>query len=115
MLQAMNTGHDGCMSTGHGNSASDMLDRLATMSLTAMNIPLAAIKSQIASAIDIVVHLSRIGTKGRLVYEISEVNYFDGNNIILNPLYVFNLTDGLCPTGNKLIHDDKLIQHGLTF
>lgn len=114
MLQAMNTGHDGCMSTGHGNSASDMLDRLATMSLTAMNIPLAAIKSQIASAIDIVVHLSRIGTKGRRVYEISEVSYFDGHNIILNPIYLFDTTKGLCPTGNKLIHCDKLTQYGLT-
>ena len=114
MLQAMNTGHDGCMSTGHGNSASDMLDRLATMSLTAMNIPLAAIKSQIASAIDIVVHLSRISEKGRRVYEISEINYFDGNNIILNPLFLFDITKGLCSTGNTLIHQDKLAQYGFT-
>lgn len=114
MLQAMSTGHDGCMSTGHGNSASDMLDRLATMSLTAMNIPLAAIKSQIASAIDIVVHLSRIGKKGRRVYEISEVNYFDGTNIILNPLFLFDMNKGLCQTGNKLIHIDKLTQYGLS-
>lgn len=114
MLQAMNTGHDGCMSTGHGNSASDMLDRLATMTLTAMTIPLAAIKSQIASAIDIVVHLSRIGTKGRYVYEISEINYFDGNNIILNPIFLFDTNKGLLPTGNKLIHCDKLLQYGLT-
>ena len=114
MLQAMNTGHDGCMSTGHGNSANDMLERLATMSLTAMNIPLAAIKSQIASAIDIIVHLSRIGSKGRHVFEISEVTYFDGNNILLNPLFLYDLKSGLQPTGNKLIHNDKLIQYGFT-
>ena len=114
MLQAMNTGHDGCMSTGHGNSASDMLDRLATMSLTAMNIPLAAIKSQIASAIDIIIHLGRINKEGRRVLEISEINHFDGNNIVLNPLFIFKQNIGLVVTGNKLIHKDKLIQHNLS-
>ena len=114
MLQAMNTGHDGCMSTGHGNSASDMLDRLATMSLTAMNIPLAAIKSQIASAIDIIIHLGRINKEGRRVLEISEINHFDGNNIVLNPLFIFKQNIGLVATGNKLIHKDKLIQHNLS-
>lgn len=114
MVQAMSTGHEGCMSSAHSNSARDMLDRLATMSLTAMDIPLAAIKSQIASAIDIVIHLSRIGSIGRRVYEICEVNYFDGTNIVLNPLYLFDMTKGLYPTGNELIHRDKLIQHGLT-
>ena len=101
------------MSTGHGNSASDMLERLATMSLTAMNIPLVAIKSQIASAIDIVIHLSRLGSTGRRIFEISEVNYFDGQNIILNPLFLFDIKKGLYPTGNTLIHNEKLIQYGL--
>lgn len=114
MLQAMNTGHDGCMSTGHGNSASDMLDRLGTMALTAMNIPLNAIKSQIASAIDIIVHLGRINSKGRHVLEISEISHFDGQCIILNPLFVYDYKEGLIPTGNTLIHKDKLIQFNLS-
>lgn len=114
MLQAMNTGHDGCMSTGHGNSAYDMLDRLATMALTAMNIPLAAIKSQIASAIDIIIHLGRIGKHGRRVLEISEINFFDGQNIILNPLFLYSPNSGLLATGNSLIHTEKLIQNDLS-
>ena len=114
MLQAMNTGHDGCMSTGHGNSASDMLERITTMALTAMNIPLNAIKSQIASAIDIVVHLGRTNSKGRRVLEISEIDCFNGQNIVLNPLYNFDYDKGLISTGNKLIHKDKLLQHNLS-
>ena len=114
MLQAMNTGHDGCMSTGHGNSASDMLDRLATMSLTAMNIPLAAIKSQIASAIDIIIHLGRINKEGRRVLEISEISHFDGNTILLNQLFIHKQNLGLVATENDLIHKDKLIQHNLS-
>lgn len=114
MIQAMNTGHDGCMSTGHSNSALDMLDRLATMSLTAMNIPISAIKSQIASAIDIVIHLGKINKEGRRVLEISEISHFDGNNIILNPLFLYKQNIGLLHTGNNLIHKDKLIQHNLS-
>lgn len=114
MLQAMNTGHDGCMSTGHGNSANDILNRISTMALTGMNIPLAAIKSQIASAIDIIIHLGRIGKQGRRVLEISEVDSFDGQNIILNPLFLYKQNLGLISTGNNLIHTDKLIQHDLS-
>lgn len=114
MLQAMNTGHDGCMSTGHGNSANDMLERIATMALTAMNIPLNAIKSQIASAIDIIVHLGRTSSKGRRVLEISEIDHFNGQDIVLNPLYIFDYDKGLISTGNKLIHKDKILQHNLS-
>jgi pilus assembly protein CpaF len=114
MLQAMNTGHDGCMATGHGNSASDMLERIATMALTAMNIPLPAIKSQIASAIDIIIHLGRTNSKGRRVLEISEIDCFNGQNIIINPLYTFDYNKGLISTGNKLIHKDKILQHNLS-
>lgn len=114
MLQAMNTGHDGCMSTGHANSASDMLSRLATMSLTAMDIPLAAIKSQIASAIDIIIHLGRLNDKSRRVLEITEIDHFDGRDIILNPLFIHEHNKGLTPTGNKLIHTHKLLQHGIS-
>lgn len=112
MLQAMDTGHDGCMSTGHSNSAKDMLNRLSTMSLMAMDIPLAAIKAQISSALDIIVHLGRMSDKSRKVLEIYEVDYFDGNEIILNPLFLYDLNSGLTPTGNKLIHTDKLERHG---
>lgn len=114
MLQAMNTGHDGCMSTGHGNSASDMLERLATMVITAMDIPLTAIKSQIASAIDIIIHLGKMGKQGRRVLEINEIHYFDGQNIILNPLFLYDQHLGLISTGNNLIHTDKLLQYDLS-
>lgn len=111
MLQAMDTGHDGCMSTGHANSASDMLNRLSTMSLMAMDIPLAAIKSQIASALDILVHLGRMNDKSRKILEISEVDGFDGRDIILNTLYRYDIQSGLIATGNKLKHTDKLLRH----
>ena len=109
MLQAMNTGHDGCMSTGHANSCLDMLNRLLAMSLSAVDIPLTALKSQIASAIDIIIHLGRLSDKSRCVLEICEVAQFDGNDIILNPLFVFDHASGLIHTGNKLIHTDKLL------
>ena len=112
MLQAMNTGHDGCMSTGHANSANDMINRLSTMSLTAMDIPLNAIKSQIASAIDIIIHLGRINDRSRRVLEIVEIDKFDGHEIILNPIFTYDSQSGLIPTGNNLIHTTKLIRHG---
>lgn len=112
MLQAMDTGHDGCMSTGHSNSASDMLNRLSTMSLMAMDIPLAAIKSQITSALDIIIHLGRMSDKSRKVLEICEIDYFDGKDIILNTLFKYDLNSGLTPTGNRLKHTDKLQRHG---
>lgn len=108
----MDTGHDGCMSTGHSNSAYDMINRLSTMSLMAMDIPLAAIKSQIASALDIIVHLGRTSDKSRKVLEICEIDSFDGRDIILNPLFRYNIDTGLTSTGNKLKHINKLLQHG---
>lgn len=112
MLQAMDTGHDGCMSTGHSNSAVDMLNRLSTMSLMAMDIPLAAIKSQIASALDIIIHLGRMSDKSRKVLEISEIDHFDGKDIVMNTLFKYDLNSGLTPTGNRLKHTDKLLRHG---
>lgn len=114
MLQAMDTGHDGCMSTGHSNSAYDMLNRLSTMSLMAMDIPLNAIKSQICSALDIIIHLGRISDKSRKVLEICEIDSFDGRDIILNTLFKYNIDTGLVSTGNRLKHCDKLLQHGYT-
>ena len=89
MLQAMNTGHDGSLSTGHGNSPKDMLSRLETMVLTAADLPLGAIRSQIASAIDILIHLGRLRDRSRKVLSIVEVGDCINGEIKLNPLYEF--------------------------
>ena len=91
MLQAMNTGHDGSLSTGHANSTADMLSRLETMVLQgAEGLPLVAIRQQIASAVDIIIHLSRLRDHSRKTMAITEVVGIDENNrIILNPLYEF--------------------------
>lgn len=122
MLQAMNTGHDGSLSTGHANSTEDMLSRLETMVLSAAQIPLEAIRQQIASAIDIIIHLSRIRDKSRKVMEISEVmGYMDGK-IQLNPLFVYEEEGETCDkkvigslkrTGNKIINRHKLKMAGI--
>lgn len=114
MLQAMDTGHNGCMSTGHANSASDMLGRLETMSLMAMDIPISAVKSQIASGLDIIVHLGRTRDGARKVLEITEIDCFDGRDIILNPLYRYDIQQGLIRTTNKMIHTDKLLASGFS-
>ena len=90
MLQAMNTGHDGSLSTGHANSTEDMLSRLETMVLQgAAGLPLEAIRQQIASAVDIIIHLSRLRDKSRKTMEITEVVGYENGKIILNPLYKF--------------------------
>lgn len=90
MLQAMNTGHDGSLSTGHANSTQDMLSRLETMVLQgAAGLPLEAIRQQIASAVDIIIHLSRLRDKSRKTMEICEVLGYENGQIVLNPLYVF--------------------------
>lgn len=89
MLSAMNTGHDGSLSTGHGNSPKDMLSRLETMVLMGVEIPLAAVRSQIASALDIIIHLGRLRDKSRKVLSIMEVGAYEDGEIRLNPLYQF--------------------------
>lgn len=90
MLQAMNTGHDGSLSTGHANSTKDMLSRLETMVLMgAEGLPLEAIRQQISSAVDIIIHLSRLRDHSRKTMEISEVMGIKDGEIELNPLYVF--------------------------
>lgn len=89
MLQCLNTGHDGSMSTGHANSGRDMLSRLENMVLMGMELPLGAIRQQIASGIDIIVHLGRLRDKSRRVLEITEIVGCENNEIKLNPLYVF--------------------------
>jgi len=92
MLQAMNTGHDGSLSTGHANSSYDILSRLETMVLQGSEgLPLDAVRQQIASAVDIIIHLSRLRDKSRKTMEIAEVSGYDREKrqIMLNPLFVF--------------------------
>lgn len=109
MLQAMNTGHDGSISTGHSNSLQDMLIRLETMVLAGVDIPLLAIRQQISSAIDIMIHIQKIRGKGRRVIDISEVKHIKDNKIILNPLYTYDMNiDKLVVTDNDIFHKGKL-------
>ena len=89
MLQAYNTGHDGSLSTGHANSASDMMTRLETMVLMGMDMPVTAVRDQIGAALDIVVHLGRIRDKSRKVLEISEVRGVENGRVRLEPLFRF--------------------------
>ena len=114
MLQAMNTGHDGSLSTGHGNSPADMLTRLETMVLMGTEMPLSAIRAQIASALDIMVHLERFRDGSRKVVEIAEVAGYEDGAIRLSPLFLYRgreeegrtglgrSTGGLFATGNRL-------------
>ncbi len=89
MMQCLNTGHEGSMSTGHANSARDMLSRLENMILMGMEIPLEAIRRQMATGIDIIVHLGRLRDKSRRVLEIVEVTGYEEQGIRLNTLYEF--------------------------
>lgn len=89
LLAAMNTGHDGSLSTGHANSPADMLNRLETLVLMGLDLPLAAIRQQIASGIDLLVHLGRLRDKSRRVLEISEVGEVVDGRIMLHTLYKF--------------------------
>lgn len=89
LLQALNTGHDGSLSTGHANSPADMLSRLETLVLMGSEIPLAAVRRQIASALDLIVYLGRLRDKSRRVLEITEVLGIKNGEIELNPLYSF--------------------------
>ncbi len=116
MIQAMNTGHEGSMSTGHANSAEDMLSRLESMILMGMEIPLQAIRSQIAAGIDIIVHLGRLRNGSRRILEIVEMVGCEEGRYRLNPLFRFR-ESGRCPEGRiqrmlqkegELIRDEKL-------
>lgn len=110
MIQALNTGHDGSLSTGHANSARDMLSRLETMVMMAMDLPLAAIRGQIASGIDIIVHLGRLRDKSRKVLEIVEVLGYEDNEIKTSVLYEFQ-EDGEDEQGKirgRLLAKEKL-------
>jgi len=123
MLQAMNTGHDGSLSTGHANSTKDMLTRLETMVLQGSEgLPLSAIKQQISSALDIVIHLSRMRDHSRKTMEITEILGYENGEIILNPLFSFEEDEQstidkvhgtLKRTNNPMINDYKLKLSGL--
>lgn len=122
MLQCMNTGHDGSMSTGHANSAIDMLARLENMVLMGMDLPLTAIRNQIASGVDVIVHLGRIRDKSRRVLEITEVMGCENGEIRLNPLYQFEELGessdgkvvGRLRRRGELLHEGKLKAAGLS-
>ena len=123
MLQAMNTGHDGSLSTGHANSCADIISRLETMVLLSAEIPILAVRKQIASAIDIVIQLGRLRDKSRKVLEISEVRGCARQEIQLCPLYRFvetgedengRVLGRLERTGEKLKNTQKLRHAGLS-
>lgn len=117
MITAFNTGHDGSMSTGHANSARDMLSRLENMILMGMDIPLAAVKQQIASAIDIMIHLGRIRDKSRRVLEITEIDGIQDGEIKMHTLYEFTEDAspriGTLQKKGQLQHVEKLKAAGL--
>lgn len=120
MLQAMNSGHDGSMSTGHGNSPRDMLFRIETMVLMGMHLPLTAVRRQISSAIEILIQLGRLRDGSRKVLSVQEITGMAGEEISLHPLFVFTETgesDGkiqgkLLPTGEALERTAKLAAAG---
>lgn len=123
MIQAMNTGHDGSISTGHANSPEDMVSRLETMVLMGMEMPLNAIRSQIGSAIDIIVHLGRLRDRSRRVLKIIEVLGYDGQQMKYNTLYEFEEIIGktsdkrvkgeLVRTQNSMMNTKKLQMAGI--
>ena len=123
MLQALNTGHEGSLSTAHANSAEDMLSRLETMTLMGVDLPLEAIRRQIASGVDILIHLGRLRDKSRRVLEIREITGYDyeSGEIVTSVLYEF-LEDGKQKEGRvvgklhkkeELFHVQKLIRAGI--
>jgi pilus assembly protein CpaF len=122
LLQCLNTGHDGSLSTGHANSARDMLSRLETMVLMGMELPVSAIRRQIASGIDIIIHLGRMRDKTRRVLEIAEVIGMQKEEIQMETLYLFEEDTkikgrevrGRLVCKKELFHREKLIAAGLS-
>lgn len=119
MLQAMNTGHDGSLSTGHANSPKDMLSRLETMVLMGMELPLPAIQRQIASGVDVIVHLGRLRDKSRKVLEVTEILGYIGGEIQLQTLYQYEETgekegriQGEWRKVHEITHTEKLLAAG---
>lgn len=122
LLSAMNTGHDGSLSTGHANSPRDMLNRLETLVLMGMDIPLAAVRQQIASGIDILVHLGRLRDGSRRVLQIDEIVGIENERVSLQTLFQFKEKKGqkgrvegvLCATGKKLRNQEKCQRAGVS-
>ena len=114
MLQAMNTGHDGSLSTGHGNSARDMLSRLETMVLMAAELPLEAIRQQISSAVDVMVHLGRLRDGSRKVLSISEIGGWENGNIQLRDLFFYSREKGRLEKAGEIENREKLAAAGNT-
>ncbi len=112
LLNSYNTGHDGGMSSGHGNSPKDMLARLETMVLMGADLPLAAIRSQIASALDILIHLGRLRDKSRRVLWIVEVDDYEEGEIRLHTLYQYE--DGTLKKKGRIKNREKLERAGET-
>lgn len=112
MLQALNTGHEGSLSTAHANSARDMLSRLETMTLMGVDLPLEAIRRQIASGVDILIHLGRMRDRSRKLLEVTEVCGFDDNEIITRTLFQWIEGRGLVQTA-ELQNREKLIRAGV--
>lgn len=113
MIQAMNTGHDGSLSTGHGNSPEGMLYRLESMFLQAADYPIPAVRGQIAEGIDMIVHLGRLPNQRRVVMEITEVGELEGEKVMLNKLFIYDIRKGLMPTGNGMRNTRKLEMQGI--
>lgn len=112
MLQAMNTGHDGSMSTGHGNSVSGMLRRLEAMYLMSAQIPMDAIRAQIVEGIDIMIHLGRLADGSRRVLEIQELVDFENGKYVLNPLFRMDDNRRLVSCGSRLVNQSRLLLKG---
>lgn len=115
MLQAMNTGHSGSMSTGHGNSVDGMLQRLETMYMMAMPLPVDAVRAQIAEAVDIMVHLERMEDGQRRVVEICEITGYTAPSFQKNCLMIRDEDGRLQSAGNQLQQTGKLILKGGTY
>lgn len=122
LLSAMNTGHDGSLSTGHANSSEDMIYRLETLVLMGLDIPLSSVRRQIVSALDIIIHLGRLRDKSRRVLEISEVLDCKEGEVVLNSLYQFcetGVSDNgviigeLKRTENEFVQVDKMKKAGV--
>lgn len=111
LMQCLNTGHDGSMSTGHANSAEDMLFRLENMVLMGMDIPIAAIRQQIAAGLDVMIHLGRLRDGTRRVLKIVEIQACEEGKILLNTLYEYE--DGSLLKKGEIIHDQKLKASGV--
>lgn len=115
VLQSFGTGHDGSFSTGHANSAKEMITRLETMALMGGEMPLAAIRAQIVSGVDIIIHLGRMRDRTRKLLQIDEVIGMEKGEIKLQTIFEYQDGDekGIWIRKNKLLHQEKLLRRGI--